>query len=170
MNSTIKDILNRRSVKKFNDIALERENIELIVKCGIDSPTAKNLQKRKFTIIQKDNLRILEEAIGKNLEIHNYNFYNADALVLVSVDRDIEMGEIDTATAMQNMMIASTALEIGSCWINQLRGICDDKDIRRVLDSFNIPENHVVYGMLALGNYDEYPKAKERRETFEFID
>lgn len=170
MNTTIKDILNRRSVKKFNDLSLKREDIELIVRCGIDSPTAKNLQKRKFTIIQGENMEKLEKAIGKNLEIHKYNFYNADAMVIVSVDRDIEMGEIDTATAMQNMMIASTSLEIGSCWINQLRGICDDRDIRGLLNDFNIPENHLVYGMLALGNYDQYPKAKERREVFEFID
>ena len=43
---------------------------------------------------------------------------------------------------------------IGSVWINQLQGICDEPEIRAVLRELHIPEDHVVYGLAALGYAD----------------
>ena len=49
------------------------------------------------------------------------------------------------------MMVVSPALGIGSVWINQLNGICDEPAVRALLTKLKIPENHVVWGMAALG-------------------
>ena len=51
---------------------------------------------------------------------------------------------------------------IGSVWINQLQGICDDPAVRQVLSSLGIPQGHVVYGMAALGYADDEKAEKER--------
>ena len=42
-------------------------------------------------------------------------------------------------------------LGIGSVWINQLRGICDEPEIRAILREWKIPDDHVIYGLAALG-------------------
>lgn len=47
---------------------------------------------------------------------------------------------------------------IGSVWINQLRTLCDDPEVRALLDEFEIPSDHVVYGMAALGYPADAPK------------
>lgn len=53
---------------------------------------------------------------------------------------------------------------IGSCWVNQLKNICDEKEVREVLNSFEIPENHIVWGMAALGYPANIPKAHGRKD------
>ena len=54
-------------------------------------------------------------------------------------------------------------------FINQLREKCNSPEIRRVLDSFNIPKNHVVCGISAIGYPAEHPEPKTRTEPVEFI-
>ena len=49
------------------------------------------------------------------------------------------------------MFLAATSLNIGSCWINQLRDTQNAKDVREVLSSFGIPEDHLVVGCVSLG-------------------
>lgn len=46
---------------------------------------------------------------------------------------------------------AAHSLGIGSVWINQLRGICDEPEIRAILREWKIPDDHVIYGLAALG-------------------
>ena len=48
-------------------------------------------------------------------------------------------------------LLAAHSFGIGSVWINQLRTLCDDPEVRALLDEFEIPSDHVVYGMAALG-------------------
>lgn len=48
-------------------------------------------------------------------------------------------------------------------WINQLHGICDRPEIREALRALGIPEDHVVYGMAALGYPDDTPIAPKER-------
>ena len=82
--------------------------------------------------------------------------------------KDLRLGDADTSTAMENMYLASHALGIGAVWINQLREN-NSEVVRKVLNEFKIPEDHISYGMLALGYSDETLKEKERTEKVVFI-
>lgn len=82
--------------------------------------------------------------------------------------KDLRLGDADTSTAMENMYLASHALGIGAVWINQLREN-NSEIVRKVLNDFKIPGDHISYGMLALGYSDETPKEKERTEKVVFI-
>ena len=63
---------------------------------------------------------------------------------------------------MENIFLAAHSLGIGSVWINQLQGICDDPKVRQILSILEIPADHVVYGMAALG-YGELPSDDKKR-------
>lgn len=69
---------------------------------------------------------------------------------------------------MENMYLASHALGIGAVWINQLRENKSEA-VREVLNEFSIPDNHISFGMCALGYSDEIPTVKERTEKVVFI-
>ena len=56
----------------------------------------------------------------------------------------------------------STSLGIASCWINQLGTTCDDPEVRAYLTSLGVPENHKVYGCVALGYKAEGALLKEK--------
>ena len=79
-------------------------------------------------------------------------------LIIPSNERESRWGREDNACALENIFLAAHALGIGSVWINQLQGICDVPEIRAMLHEFGIPENHVVYGMAALGYAKEEPE------------
>ena len=68
--------------------------------------------------------------------------------------------------------IMASELGIGSCWINQLKYICDEEDIRPRLDALRIPGDHIVWGMAALG-YPAKPVPAEgapRKSEVVYID
>ena len=151
MNEVINAILTRVSIRKFTDQRIEDEKLKLIADCAKAAPTGKNRQARKFTVVHnREKIQELARAVSSVLDIPNYRIYDCDALILISFEEDDRFGYCDSSVAIQNIYLAAHALGLGSVWINQLREKCNSPEIRRVLDSFNIPKNHVVCGISAI--------------------
>lgn len=165
----IEMLLTRRSIRKYKTDEVPKDLLEKIIECAKASPTGMNRQERLFTVVTKeDDIQRLASAIAKSLDRDDYHIYYAKALIIVTVPEDLKLGDADTSTAMQNIYLASHALGLASVWINQLRGN-KDEGVRKVLSSFKIPENHISYGMMAIGYADEVPKAKERTEKVVYL-
>ena len=69
---------------------------------------------------------------------------------------------MDCACAMENIFLTATSLGLASCWINQLGTTCDDPEVRTFITSLGVPENHKVFGCVALGYADEKAVLKEK--------
>ncbi len=161
MNEIIENILTRRSVRGFTDQPVSREDLELIIKAGLYAPSARNLQTWKFTALTKRNdIDALAKAIEKVLDRSGYDMYRPTAVIIPSNESDSPYGKEDNACALENIFLAAHSLGIGSVWINQLQGICDKPEIRTLLNSWGIPDNHTVYGIAAIG----YPADDAVRE------
>jgi len=163
MNTIIENIISRRSCRKFTDEEIKKEDIDLILKVAIYAPSAKNIQSWQFTVIS-DKAKIIElcKIIGKVLDRENYNMYNPKVLILASNENENEYGLADCACALENMFLAATSIGIGSCWINQLKLICDDMEVRDFLNKIKVPANHTVWGIAALGYPDGKMKSNEK--------
>ena len=152
MNEAIKNILERRSIRKFSDKEISKDDLDLIIKAGLYAPSAMNRQTWKFTVLTKtDDIQELAKAIEKQLGREGYDMYKPTVLIIPSNGKDSKFGRDDNACALENIFLAAWSLGIGSVWINQLHGICDEPEIRALLDKYGIPADHVVYGMAALG-------------------
>ena len=116
-------------------------------------------------IQNQEKIQSLARAVGKALgRDSGYNFYLPNTLILCANDLSANpMGVQDCACALENMFLAAHSLGIGSVWINQLHGICDEPAVREVLREFGIPDDHVVYGLAALGYADDTPIAPKER-------
>ena len=170
MNEVIKNILGRRSVRKFTDREISKDDLEQIVTAGIHAPSGMNKQLWHFSVVKnKDLIDSLAKSIGEILDRDGYDFYRPTALILVSNDRDNPHGQDDGACALENIFLAAHSLGIGSVWINQFRGICDDKRLRPLLKQAKVPDNHIIYGVAALG-YPEHPYNDSHRDTDGKID
>lgn len=170
MNEVIKNILGRRSVRKFIEKEIPKGDLEQIVTAGIHAPSGMNKQLWHFSVVQnKELIGKAAEAIGRILGRDGYDFYRPDTLILVSNDRDNPHGAADSACALENMFLAAHSLGIGSVWINQFCGICDDNRLRPLLDEAKVPSNHTIYGVAALG-YAEHPYNDSHRDTDGKID
>lgn len=172
MNEVLQNILTRRSVRKFKEEQVKDEELELILKAGAYAPSGMNKQSWQFTVVNsKEKIELLEkvvrEALGRD---EGYNFYKPATLIMLSNDKDNTNGLADCACALENIFLMANSLGIGSCWINQLKTICDEKEVREVLTSFEIPENHIVWGMAAIGYPAETPKEhKIKSGTIKFV-
>lgn len=161
----------RRSIKQFTDDAIPSEDLLEIAKAARATPTSVNLQGRQFTIVQnKPLLQELESALGQAIGQPSYDFYNADALLLISSRRGYTYSEIETGLAVQNAYLAATALGYGTTWTDQIRNVSDDKRIRSVLNKLDIPSNHILWTILPIGVPAENPPVKNRTEEINMID
>lgn len=161
----------RRSIKQFTDDAIPSEDLLEIAKAARATPTSVNLQSRQFTIVQnKPLLQELESALGQAIGQPSYDFYNADALLLISSRRGYTYSEIETGLAVQNAYLAATALGYGTTWTDQIRNVSDDKRIRSVLNKLDIPSNHILWTILPIGVPAENPPVKNRTEEINMID
>ena len=119
MNETIQTLLTRRSIRKYQDIQVKENDLNLILKAGSYAPTGMGDQPWHFVAIQNPEvkerlLRICREKNGDNGD----PFYGAPTIILVFVNMEACQPVKDGAQALGNMANAAASLGLGSCWIN----------------------------------------------------
>ena len=158
----------RRSVRKFTTEPVAEEILRNIVDAGMHAPSGMCRKTWQFTVVtNKGIIEKLTETIAKVLGREGYDMYKPVALVIPSNLRDSAYGREDNACALQNIFLAAKSYGVGSVWINQLTNICDEPEIREILNEFGVPENHIVYGLAALGYADTSVPEPEYREIGE---
>ncbi len=171
MNEVMKAILDRRSVRKFTDQPVERAVLEELTQAALHAPSGMCKKTWQFTVISDPaKIKELADAIGSALGRDGYDMYRPTALIIPSNERDSKFGMEDNACALENIFLAAHALGLGSVWINQMRTICDDPRIRALLTGYGIPEDHVVYGLAALGYPDGAPGSYKEGGKVVFVD
>lgn len=168
MNETMKTILTRRSIRKFTTEPIAEEILRDVVDAGMHAPSGMCRKTWQFTVVtNKGLIEKITETIAKVLGREGYDMYKPVALVIPSNERDSVYGREDNACALQNIFLAAKSYGVGSVWINQLTNICDEPEIREILNKFGVPENHIVYGLAALGYADTSVPEPEYREIGE---
>jgi len=148
----------RRSHRKFTEQEIDADDVRLILRAALMSPTSKGQRAWQFVVVD-DKQDIEKLADAKDL---GSQFLKGSPLAIVvlgdPVQNDcwIEDGSI----AAISMQYQAEDLGLGSCWIQMRgRGLSDgtsaDTVIRGILD---IPENLNVLCILAIGH-----KADERK-------
>jgi nitroreductase len=146
--SIINVILSRRSIRKYQRKDLSKEQLEKILECGRQSPSANNVQPWHFIVITDKNIK-------EALSLGRWNTFIKDSsLTIVGCaytgnDYGRRWSTIDTTIALQNMVISAWALGIGSCWIGDFK----EKEVK---DMLNISEDWKVVALISFG----YPNEK----------
>jgi len=152
-------LLNRRSIRKYTDRKISKENLDKILKAAMYSPSAMNLQAWQFIVI--DDKGILVETI-KSIPYAEMLRQSA-AAIIVCGDSLVEKNESwllqNCSAAIQNILLSAHGLGIGSCWI-AIHGM--DDVYKNIKAQFNLPENIVPVSLISLGYPDEVVKAEER--------
>jgi len=176
MNETIKSILGRKSVRCYKKTSVEKEKIELILKCGQYAPSGMNCQPWYFTVITNrkildkisaENKRILFKSENKkDIEIAKEkdfdNFRGAPMAIIVSGENSAKYALADCANAVENMAIAAYSLGLGSCYLASFKVFLDDPSGHYLLDELKIPKNYTPFYALAIG-YEDKKDSRERK-------
>lgn len=167
MNESIKNILNRRSVKSYKNTPVPDELIAEIVKCGTYAPSGMN--KQSAIILAIKDKRTRDELSSLNAKIMGANidpFYNAPVILVVLANKDIPTYIYDGSLVMSNMMLAANSLGLGSCWIHRAKEMFETKEGKEILKNLGIEGNYEGIGNCIIGYPESIPEPKPRKENY----
>jgi nitroreductase len=144
----------RRSIRKFKPNPIPDKDLKKILEAGRLAPSGGNRQPWSFIVVRKP------ETKKKLAAVANLQRFIADAdTVLIALGDPAVSKSLykqDPMIAIEHMVLASTALGYGTCWI----GAFNENDVKEIA---KVPENMTVIALLPIGVPDETPPPKPRR-------
>lgn len=174
--TTLEAIITRRSTRRFSDKPVEQDKLDKILTAGQHAPSGGNSQSCHFIVVRNkevlEKLAELTQSAFAKMEIAEgmyksivgsikasqkggYVFhYNPDTLIIVANRKNYGNNIADCSCTLENMMIAANELDLGSCWINQLRWLNKDSELLQYEQTLGLGDNEHIYGALAVGYAD----------------
>jgi len=150
----LKLMRNRRSRRLFLDIPLSASEKKVIIEAALQAPSSCNRQTLHFLFIEDRSIKAL---IAKTVPGGKEFFESAPTLLVIlsyGVDcrypDDRHVPWIDSAAAVQNILLICETMGIGCCWgsYTSFGSVVKENMVRRVL---KIPNEFVITACLALG-------------------
>jgi nitroreductase len=152
-------VYNRRSIRKYKTIPVEREKVDEILKAAMYAPSANNQQAWCFYVITE------RDKLNKLSEIHPYAKMLQQAPLAILVCADLSIAKSpdywvqDCSAATQNILLSAYALGLGSVWL----GVHPrETRVNAMKEYFNLPENIHPLSLIAIGYADEQKEMPER--------
>ena len=163
-NKVIRAIKSRVSTRNYTDKKVPLKKLEQILEAGKSAPSGMNRQICSILAIRKKSYIEAFRKIG--LEVRGRDcYYNASTLILVYGPRDDRFTIQDATCILENMFIASEALGLGSCWINQSDELLNTPNGLKLRKKLGLKESDYVVGTCIVGYINgEKPQPKPRRE------
>ena len=169
-NEVIRNIMARRSVRKYLNKPVEREMLEAIALAGINAPSAMNRQMWAVRIVGDTKLidevsEVYKQAnpdmVQRDPNFKNM-FRNAPTVICVCAPQDGGF-DLDAGLLGENMMLAAQSLGLGTCiQTGPVRFLLSNPKAKFFLDRLNIPDGYKLLYVIAVGYPDETPDAKPR--------
>lgn len=169
MNQIIEAMKDRRSIRKFKSDAVPQDVLDQIIDAGLYAASARG--KQDSIIVQVTDPEIRHQIVRMNCTIGGWDagfdpFYGAPAILIVLAKKDGHNRVYDGSLVMGNLMLASSALGLGSCWIHRAKEEFESEEGKQLLRSLGIEEEYEGIGHCAIGYVDgELPQAAPRKEN-----
>lgn len=181
-NAVVDAIMARRSIRHYTDTPVSRDTLELLAKCGINAPNARNLQEWAIRIVDsKDFLEGATEVMKAGMPaIANQDdpkfrngFRNATAVIFVAAPEDPSgMLDVNVGALCENICVAAQSMGLGSVIMGgPIMFLSNTPEAKPYLDRLNLPEGYRLRICVGVGYPDETPDAKPRDESkVRFVD
>ena len=167
MNETIKNLIERRSCRKYSTTQIKNDELNSVLKAGEYAPTGMGRQSPIIVVLQnKSTIDRLSQLNAKIMGKDEDPFYGAPTVLVVLADKNIGTCIEDGSLVLGNLMNAAYSLGLGSCWIHRAKEEFETDEGKELLKEWNIPENYVGIGYCILGYPEEKSKAKPRKEDY----
>ena len=167
MNETIKNLIERRSCRKYSTTQIKEEELNSVLKAGEYAPTGMGRQSPIILVLQnKEKVEKLSKLNAKIMGTDKDPFYGAPTVLIVLADKNIGTYKEDGSLVLGNLMNAAYSIGLGSCWIHRAKEEFETDEGKELLKECNIPENYVGIGHCVLGYPEEKSEAKPRKEDY----
>lgn len=190
MNDVIRTLEERVSLRKYKDLPIKEEDLDIIIKSATKAPTAGNMQLYSIIVIKDeetkkklsitcDNQGFISKAPVQLLFLADmqrwFDYYDYCNVKKMCKEKNIEyngpeeadlfLACCDALIAAQNAVIAAEFLGIGSCYIGD---IMENYEVHR--EMFNLPKWTFPVALLAMGYYpDDFERIHRERFDKKYI-
>lgn len=164
----------RRSIRKYKNKPVKKEDIEKMIEAAILAPSWKNSQVTRYYVIQDPDM--LKKVKGALPEFNQNNVKDASVLIASTIvlnrsgfekngtpSNELGNGWGYYDCGLQHMNLILKATELGLSTL--IMGLRNEKVIRELL---SIPETESVVSVIAVGYQDNDP-SMPKRKTIEDI-
>ena len=144
-------IRKRRSIRRFTDAAIPKADLETIVDAGRLAATGSNRQPWDFVVVTDRTTIEQFKAAGAWIA-------TAPAVIVVVMDPASRWWVEDGAAAIENMLLASTALGYGACWVEG-DALPREAQFKTLL---GVPGEKRVLALIPVGVAAEMPAPEKR--------
>ncbi len=177
----------RRSIRKYQDRQVSREDMEKIIEAGTYAPNAGGGQRSiivgvrnsalaekigRLNVAQFDRSRLSGSYVSKDQPSiiddpsMKSGFYGAPAVCVVFGPKNFLYSIPDAFCCAENMVLAGAELGISSCIIARGEETFDNEIGRDLLEEWKIPAGYIARCFVLLGYCrGEYPEAKPRKDN-----
>ena len=155
---TIKNIKERRSVRKYIDKEISEEILKEVIDCARLAPTGNNRQAWTFLVITDDEIK------NKIASFARYGRFvkEAGACIAVFVNEDKATTPLqDASAATENIMIAAKSHDLGTCWINSYQ----KEHSKKIKKLVNCPQDMELMTLMSIGYYEEDKVNRPSKKT-----
>ncbi len=158
----IEAIMKRKSVRSYKKEQISDKDLESILEAGKSGPGGGSIQ---FSVIQKPELIKKINDATKAVMLANPGFskeraslpgyepvYGAPTLIILSAGDP--NGIANASCASENMLVAATALGLGSCYLMSIRGAFNSEKGPELMKECGIPEGSAVCCAVITGHQD----------------
>jgi nitroreductase len=144
-------IRKRRSVRHYTGGAIPREDLEKIVDAGRLAATGNNRQPWDFIVVtQRDMI--------ERLKVASQWMDKAGAIIAVVLDPSSRWWVEDGSAAVENILIASTALGYGSCWLEGYT-LPLEEEFKELLE---VPQDKRLLTLVPIGVPADWPTIEKK--------
>lgn len=171
-------IKERRSIRKFKQVAIPHEIIEDIIEETSYAPSWKHTQTPRYVFIEnKELMNQIADDMILGFEFNESTLRNCAGVMLVSYitnrsgfERDASFSTpkqdgfemFDAGIAAQTLCLSAHGKGIGTV----ITGYFDEEKILKLLD---MPENQKIGALICMGYPDETPTAPRRKPVSELL-
>ena len=177
----------RRSIRKYQDRQIDREDLEKIIEAGLYAPNAGGGQRARIVAVHNKELankigRLNLARFDRSKLAGGYvsseqpssiddptirnGFYGASTVCVIFGGKNFLYSIPDAFCCAQNMVLEAANLGTASCIIARGEETFDNEIGRALLKEWGIPDTDTARCFVILGYCDgDYPKVKPRKEN-----
>ena len=178
-------IKKRRSIRKYQDKQIEKEDLEKIIEAGLYAPNAGGGQRARIVAVQDrelvgklgklnlahfDRTRLVggyvsseQPSVIDNPNIKN-GFYGAPTVCIIFGPKGFLYSIPDAFCCAENMVLEAANLGIASCIIARGEETFDNAFGRSLIQEWGVPDTDIARCFVTFGYCDgDYPKGKPRK-------
>ena len=163
MNEAMNNLLERRSVRRYQDTQVPDDLLDQILEAGLYAPTGMNRQNIVMVAVRdretRDRLMRMNAAV---MGSQNDPFYGATCVIVVLGDQETYPVVENGSLVLGNLMNAAHAVGLGSCWIHRAKQMFETEEGKALLRQWGLKESLAGIGNCILGYPAEEPAAKPR--------